>query len=123
MSDTPYYLLDATVREARGAPLGRMSSFDGALDTAMWVFDTLRLDALCSAVARVAEAKGRAECTSGVSPMLLDAYVANGKLCTERDALRETVARLTRADTDALTAEILATDATDSPQPERDDAL
>ena len=58
-NDTEYYLSDATVREVRGAPTGRMSTFDGALDTAMWVFDTARLDALCSAVARVAEAKGR----------------------------------------------------------------
>ena len=104
MTDTPYYLSDTAVQEARGAPTGRMSSFDGALDTAMWVFDTARLDALCSAVARVAEARGYER--GGLKTH--EAFVVYG----ERDALRETVARLTRADTDALTAEILATDAT-----------
>ena len=97
MNDTPYYLLDATVREARGAPTGRMSTFDGALDTAMWVFDTLRLDALCAAVAQVAEAKGL-EQERGQErewALMLDDRDA---LLVERAALRETVRDMKQVD-------------------------
>ena len=95
--DTPYYLLDATVREARGAPTGRMSTFDGALDTAMWVFDTLRLDALCAAVAQVAEAMKEREWQSRA-----DTWLEREKeYAAERDALRVEVAAL-RKDAERL---------------------
>lgn len=94
-NDTPYYLSDATVQEARGAPTGRMSTFDGALDMAMWVFDTARLDALCSAVARVAEARGYER--GGLKTH--EAFV----VYRERDALRETVRDMKQVDACRLT--------------------
>lgn len=101
MSDTPYYLSDTAVQEARGVPTGRMSTFDGALDTAMWVFDTARLDALCTAVARCAEAKGYTEGFKMRATLVVHGKGAIAEnvdelfgVYVERDALRAEVAAL-----------------------------
>jgi hypothetical protein len=91
MTDTAYYLNDATVRKNYDA-LDRQT-----LDCGQQCKDTF--DALCAAVAQVAEARGRQQVAREWARVIF-----------ERDALRETVARLTVADTDALTALILATD-------------
>ena len=102
MTDTPYYLSDAAVQEARKA----LDCLFIAVDESIAGEVSAKVRAGFEAVARVAEAKGY---DRGFLAGSIESVEERSRFGIERDALRETVARLTRADTDALTAEILAT--------------
>ena len=126
MMRTAYFLLDARVRDLR-SDLIRDWRHLPTTDAIEY-----RVDELLAAVAFVAEERGMQECVSQrareTTLRLATLTAENDALrdecdslvkrltdekifgASQRDALRETVARLTVADTDALTALILATD-------------